>query len=174
MSFIELAKKRYSSRSYSEKPIEEEKLLQVLEAARIAPSASNNQPWYFIVIREKENLDKISGCYHREWLYGAVVIIVACADHGKSWKRSFDGKDHADIDVSIAIDHMTLAATDLGLATCWICHFDVQKCKELLNIPDDIEPIALLPLAYPTDQVNVNRHLTQRKKLEEIVRWEKF
>lgn len=174
MSFIELAKKRYSSRSYLNKPIEEDKLLQVLEAARIAPSASNKQPWYFIVVKELENLVKISSCYFREWLKEAPVIIVACADHNKSWKRSFDQKDHANIDLSIAIDHMTLAATDLGLATCWICHFDVKKCKEVLNIPEHIEPIALLPVAYPKDEVNIERHDTQRNKLNEIVKWETF
>lgn len=174
MSFIELARKRYSSRSYLNKKIEEDKLLQILEAARIAPSASNNQPWYFVVVKDSENIVKLSSCYKREWLKEAPVIIVACADHRMSWKRSYDQKDHADIDVSIAIDHMTLAATDLGLATCWICHFEVEKCKSQLNIPEHIEPIALLPIAYPKDSVNLKRHNTQRKKLEEIVRWEKF
>lgn len=173
MSFLELAKKRYSSRSYQKKAIEEEKLLSILEAARIAPSAANRQPWYFIVVQEKDNLTKLSDCYHREWLYDAPVIIVACADHKESWKRS-DGKNHADIDLSIAIDHMTLAATDLGLATCWICNFDVKKCCDLFKLPDHIEPIALLPIAYPNDTVDINRHVKQRKKQDDIISWEKF
>ena len=123
MSFLNLAKRRYSSRKYDLKQIEKEKLEIVLEASRVSPSAANRQPWFFIVVREKENLKKVSDCYHREWLYDAQTIIIACADHENSWKRA-DGKDHADIDVSIAVDHMTLAATDLVLATCWICNFD--------------------------------------------------
>ncbi|NOZ47445.1 MAG: nitroreductase [Chlorobi bacterium] len=174
MSFLDLAKKRYSSRKYKKIPVEDKKLMYILEAARIAPSASNKQPWYFIVIKENENIKKVSSCYHREWLYDASAIIVACANHNISWKRPADGKDHADIDVSIAIDHMTLAATDMGLATCWICNFDVPECCKILNIPEHIEPIAILPVAYPEDKVNENRHTFQRKKIEEIIKWETF
>lgn len=173
MTFIELAKRRYSSRSYKAQPVEEKKLLQILEAGRIAPSAVNNQPWHFIVIREEENRKKIASCYKRPWLLEAPVIIVVCGDHSKSWRRT-DGKDHCDIDVAIAIDHMTLAATDLGLATCWICKFDVMKCDEILNLPLEIEAIALLPVGYPADETDVSRHNTKRKPINEIIHWEKF
>ena len=69
---------------------------------------------------------------------------------------------------------MTLAATDLGLATCWICNFDVKKCCDLFKLPDHIEPIVLLPIAYPNDTVDINRHVKQRKKLSEIIKWESF
>ena len=173
MSFLSLAKQRYSSRSFKPKAVEEEKLLQILEAGRIAPSAKNNQPWYFVVIRDKENLKQITECYQRPWLQEAPVIIVICGDHSKSWRRQ-DGKDHCDIDIAIAIDHMTLAATDLGLSTCWICKFDVMKCDSILNLPDDIEAIALLPVGYPADSTNSSRHDTLRRPLSDIVHWEKF
>ncbi|MCK4662276.1 MAG: nitroreductase family protein [Bacteroidales bacterium] len=173
MSFIELAKRRYSSRNYLNKNVEEEKIKQVLEAGRIAPSAKNSQPWHFIVISKKENLEKICECYKRPWLKEAPVIIAICGDHSKSWRRA-DGKDHCDIDISIAIDHMTLAATDIDLATCWICKFDVMKAAEILNLPDGIEAIAMLPLGYPADKVDVNRHDKLRKSFDEIVHWEKF
>jgi nitroreductase len=173
MEFLELAKKRYSSRSYKAQPVEEEKIMKILEAGRIAPSAANLQPSHFVVIREKKNIEKISSAYHREWLKFAPVIIVVCGDHSVSWKRS-DGKDYCDIDIAIAVDHMTLQAAELSLGTCWICNFNVAKCKEILNLPKNIEPIVLLPIAYPLDSPNLERHNNGRKKLDKIVHWEKF
>jgi nitroreductase len=154
-SFIELAKRRFSSRKYLQKLVEDEKLLQVLEAARIAPSAANKQPWIFYVIRSEDKRKLISEAYHRDWLKSAPVIIVACADHDNAWIRS-DNKDHCDIDLAIAIDHMTLQASELGLGTCWICNFDPKKCREILKLSEHVEPIAILPLAYPADSADAN------------------
>jgi nitroreductase len=169
--FLELAKKRFSSRKYLQKPVEEEKLMQILEAARIAPSAANKQPWIFYVIRNEDKRILISEAYHRDWLKSAPVILVACADHKSGWIRS-DNKDHCDIDLAIAIDHMTLQAAELGLGTCWICNFDPKKCRQILQLNDYIEPIAILPIAYPADSTDVNRHNISRKKMSEILRWE--
>jgi len=173
MSFLEIAKRRYSCRSYKNQTIEEEKILQVLEAGRIAPSAVNLQPWRFIVIKEEENRKRICTTYKREWLKQAPVIIVVCGNHKESWKRS-DGKDYCDIDIAITVDHMTLMATDSGLATCWICNFDKNKCSEILCLPEYLEPIVLLPLGYPYDKVNPDRHETSRKKYNQIIFREKF
>jgi nitroreductase len=170
-NFNTLAKQRFSSRKYLNKPVEEEKLIKVLEAGRIAPSAANKQPWIFYVIRDDKNRSTIAGAYHRDWLKNAPVIIVACADHKKGWIRS-DGKDHCDIDLAIAIDHITLQATELGLATCWICNFQPARCKEILHLPDHIEPVAIIPLAYPEDKADPDRHSSARKPLGDIVRWE--
>ncbi len=173
MSFLELAKKRCSVRSYQDLPVEEEKLMQVLEAGRIAPSAVNFQPWFFVVLRDEEQRKKVAATYKRDWIHEAPLLIAICGDHGSSWRRP-DGKDHCDIDVAIAIDHMTLAAAELGLGTCWICNFDVMKCHEILNLPHQVEVIALLPLGYPADVADPERHTTKRKKLEEIVHWDGF
>lgn len=173
MSFIELAKKRYSCRKYQDKEVEKEKISQVLEAARIAPSAKNLQPWHFVVIHEEENLKRIKGCYKGRWIQSAPYIIVACGDHKSSWHRS-DGKIHTNIDVAIAVDHLTLAATDIGLATCWICKFDVMKCSEILELPEGIEPIAMIPIGYPADKVDINRHRNDRDNIANIVHKEKF
>jgi len=101
-------------------------------------------------------------------------VIIILANHEMSWKRSEDAKDHADIDISIAADHMTLAATDRGLATCWICNFDKQKTIELFDLPAHIEPIVFLPLGYPADEADPVRHRTQRKGMDEIVHREIF
>ncbi|HOQ17014.1 MAG TPA: nitroreductase family protein [Defluviitaleaceae bacterium] len=170
MSFLELAKKRYSVRSYLDKPVEKEKLLQVLEAARIAPSAVNKQPWHFIVVTDKIIKNKIAETYPRDWFKTVPAVIVVCGDHSKSWKRN-DGKDHCDIDVAIAIDHMTLAATDLGLGTCWVCAFDAKQCHKALELPENLEVVALLPIGYPADTAPESK---KRMELSEIVSWEKY
>lgn len=171
MSVEELILQRYSVRSYTTQDVEMEKLMKILEAGKNAPSAANNQPWHFIVTREPENHKSVSEIYHRDWFKEAPVYIIVCGDHQQSWKRQSDGKDHCDIDAAIAIDHMTLQATELGLGTCWICNFFVDKCRQFFNLPQHIEPIAILSLGYPTD---MESPIKRRKSLDEIVHWEKF
>ncbi|KAE9631360.1 MAG: hypothetical protein PWP07_1288 [Epulopiscium sp.] len=168
MSFLDLAKERYSVRNFKEQEVEKEKILQVLEAARVAPSAVNYQPWHFIVITDQQLRSKVAETYPRPWFQSAPVVIVACGDHSQSWKRK-DGKDHCDIDVAIAVDHMTLAAADLGLGTCWVCAFDAQKCHEILGLPDHLEVVALLPMGYPKEDSKPEK---KRKSIEDIVSWE--
>ncbi len=171
MSFLQLAKKRYSTRSFKNIPVEKEMLKKILETARIAPSAVNYQPLHFIVLQDDEMRKKVAGTYGREWILEAPVIVVVCGDHSKSWRRA-DGKDHCDIDAAIAVDHMTLAATELGLGSCWVCAFDSMQCHRILKLPSHIETIALLPLGYPADTGNPDRHLTKRKNFDEIVHWD--
>jgi len=173
MSFMELAKRRYSVRSYKDLQIEEEKLLQVLEAGRVAPSAVNFQPLQYIVLQEEEIRKKVAATYSRDWILQAPVIIVVCGDHNQAWRRA-DGKDHCDIDAAIAIDHMTLAATELGLGTCCVCAFNSMQCSKILGLPRHLEAIALLPIGYPADQCDENRHETKRKKLSDLVHWNGF
>ena len=169
MSFLDIARNRYSCRNYDTKPVEEEKLSLVLEAGRVAPSAVNFQPWYFYVINKADDLSKLHQVYHRDWFRAAPCVIVICGDHSLAWKRKSDGKDHCDIDAAITTDHMTLQATELGLATCWICNFDPVLTSQLLGLPDHMEPMVLLPLGYPLDTVNAERHGEKRKPLAEIV-----
>jgi len=171
MSFIDIAKKRYSVRDYKDTPVEKEKILQVLEAGRIAPSAVNYQPWHFIVITDDSVKSKVAEAYPRDWFKKAPVVIAVCGDHSKSWKRK-DGKDHCDIDVAIAVDHMTLAATDLGLGTCWVCAFDAEKCHKALNLPDNLEVIVLLPMGYPASDKSGQEK--NRKNISDIVSWDKY
>lgn len=171
MSFLELAKKRFSSRHYLDKPVEKEKIEMVLEAARIAPSAANKQPWIFYVAQTNESRALLLPVYHRQWYNEAPVIIVACSNHELGWVRESDKKDHCDIDLAIAIDHMTLQAADIGLGTCWICNFDVNLCRKALNLEENIEPVALLTLAYSADSADTNRHINARKALRDIVKW---
>ena len=171
MNFIELATQRSSVRNFEQKPVEKEKLLYVLEAARIAPSAANFQPWRFIIVTDPEILKSIRTAYHREWLATAPAIIVALGDHKKGWHRKTDGKDFTDIDVAIAIDHLMLAATEQGLGSCWVCNFDTEKCCEILKAPDYMEPIALIPIGYPVIETKSEK---KREKMEELVGWNKY
>ncbi|HLV08742.1 MAG TPA: nitroreductase family protein [Halanaerobiales bacterium] len=167
MSFSGLVKKRYSVRNYKDIPVAKDKIFQVLEAARDAPSAVNYQPWHFIVVSDAELKSKIAETYSGDWLKKVPVIIVACGDHSISWTRK-DGKDHCDIDLGIAVEHMALAAADIGLGTCWVCAFDAQKCHEIMELPDNLEVIALLPIGYPQDEKIPAK---KRKSIDEIVSW---
>jgi nitroreductase len=172
MDFLNLARLRYSSRKYKQQNVEKDKLLYVLEAGRVAPSAVNFQPLFFVVVDER-NLENVQSCYLRDWFRNVPMCIVICSDHSKSWKRA-DGKDHADIDAAIAADHITLAATSIGLATCWVCNFNRQRLCEVLNLPDFIEPVVIIPLGYPEDSADQDRHSEKRKPLSEIVIEGKF
>jgi nitroreductase len=168
MSFITIARSRRSIRAYRPEMIPDDLLMQVLEGARVAPSACNKQPWHFIVVRDAARREAFQEAYPRSWLWSAPVIIVACADHDLSWKRRQDGKDHGDIDVSIAVDHLTLAAHDAGLGTCWVCAFDPVATRRLLGLPPHMEPLAMTPLGFPAEP---GRPM-ERKPLADIVHWE--
>jgi nitroreductase len=168
MNYLEIIKARYSCRKYRDQNISIETLLSIAEAGRIAPSAVNYQPWHFVILPTNNDVNTIAEAYPRDWFKLAPAAIVVCVDHQQSWKRA-DGKDHADIDAAIAADHISLRINDLGLDSCWVCNFDLQKCKELLQLPESIEPVIILPLGIPADQTEPNRHDTKRKPLTEIV-----
>jgi len=173
MSVIDLMRARCSLRSFADRPVAREILLRVLEAARIAPSACNNQPWHFLVVQEPAARAALGTCYARDWFKTAPAVIVCCAEPAKAWRRS-DGKNHAEIDVAIAVDHITLAAAEAELGTCWICAFDAVKVKTVLKLPVGIEPIALIPIGYPAaDAIPADMH-DKRKAIEEIVHWDTF
>lgn len=170
MSFLSLCEKRRSVRDYSTKEVTKEVLLKVLEAGRLAPSSVNYQPWKFFVVRSEEKMSALHASYPREWFSKVRQCIVVCADTNAAWVRKQDSKNHADIDASIAIDHITLEAADLGLGTCWICNFDPEKCREALGLTDNLEPTAIISIGYPGDEEVWNTP-KKRKELDEIVEW---
>jgi nitroreductase len=169
VEFRELVRKRYSVRAYKPDPVEEEKLEQVLEAMRLAPTAVNRQPFQFVVINTKGREAELRRIYHRGWFVQAPLIICACGVPAQNWVRS-DGKNYNDVDVAIAMDHLVLAATDLGLGTCWIAAFDPAAAREVLGLPDGVEPVAFTPLGYAADQPRTK----ERKALKELVRYERW
>ena len=167
MTFKELAQKRYSVRSYSAEPVSDEQLNYILECARIAPSAVNFQPWHFYLARTEEALQKVRLTYPRSWFATAPLVIVGCICHDQSWHRPTDQKDHGDIDIAIATEHICLAAAEQGLGTCWVCNFDAQLCHQLLQLPDNEEAAVLIPLGHLA--ADAQPRPTTRKPLEEIV-----
>ena len=169
MEFSELIKKRYSVRAYKSDPVEDEVLNQVLEAARLAPTAANRQPFQLIVIHTAGREEELKRIYPRDWFAQAPLVICACGIPAKGWTRR-DGKNYTDVDVAIAMDHLILAATSLGLGTCWIAAFDPTAAREVLGLPDGAEPIAFTPLGYPADQPKPKK----RKALSELVRDERW
>jgi nitroreductase len=169
MEFAELIKKRYSVRAYKADAVEEDTLQQVLEAARLAPTAANRQPFRIIVIHTAGREAELRNIYHREWFAQAPLLLCICGVPAQAWRRS-DGKNYTDVDVSIAMDHLVLAATDLGLGTCWVAAFNPAAARQVLCLPDGVEPIAFTPLGYPADQPRPK----ERKTLSELVRYEKW
>jgi nitroreductase len=167
VKFWELIQKRYSVRAYKPDPVEDDKLEGVLEAVRLAPSADNRQPFQFIVVHTKGREEELRRIYSRGWFVQAPLVICACGVPTQNWVRR-DGKNYNDVDVAIAMDHLILAATELGLGTCWIAAFDPVTAREVLGLPEGVEPIAFTPLGYPADQPGPK----MRKALDELVRYE--
>lgn len=169
MDFQELVKKRYSVRSFKEQPVEKEKVRKVLETAHFAPSACNFQPWVFVVLHEKKSRAALRDAYDKDWFIDAPVVIVACCDRNRAWIRG-DGKKYGDIDIAIAMDHLTLQAAELGLGTCWVGAFNEEKVREALKLPFHMEPVIMTPLGYPDKDPGDKK----RRDIEDVVKWEKF
>ena len=165
MEFYEVISKRRSIRAYKKDTVEDSKLSRILNAARLAPTAANRQPYSLIVVKDEETKQKLKDAYSQEWFFTAPVIVCACALPDDAWKRN-DGKGYVDVDVAIAMDHLILAASAEGLGTCWIAAFKPEVVREVLNIPDNMEPLVLTPLGYP----ETIPEPTSRKPLEEMVR----
>lgn len=168
-SFLSLCSRRYAARHFTKQVVEDAVLRNIVEAGRLAPSAVNYQPWQFIVVRDAVLLSQLyEQVYKREWFATAPCCIVVCGNHDESWHRSRDGKDHCDIDVAIAAEHMALAATEQGLGSCWVCNFDVEACRRLLQLPQAVEPMVLLPMGYVAEESIPDK---KRKTIEEVVSW---
>jgi len=174
MDFYKVIQTRRSIRKYLPKKIDDEILNSVLNAARIAPSGSNRQPWKFIIVSDattKKKLAELSD--DQDFIAEAPVVVVACGFNIHYNRGSYMGDYSMLVDVAIAVDHLTLAARNEGLGTCWIGSFDNDGIKRLLGIPDDVQVVALIPLGYPADP-DAFKPVSGRKKLQEIISWEKF
>ena len=169
MEFSELIAARYSVRAYTSDPVEQEKLDQVLEAARLAPTAANRQPFQIIVIRTKGREEELQRIYGRDWFVQPPLVIGICGLPGRAWMR-MDSRNYVDIDVAIVMDHLILAAANVGLGTCWVGAFNPAAAREILELPDDVEPLAFTPLGYAADQPRPKK----RQPLSELVRYERW
>lgn len=172
MDFIEIAKKRYSVRSYSDRKVETEKLDKILQAAHVAPTAANLQPVHLIAVQEREGLEKISKGAN---IYGAPLAVIVCADRDKAWVRPFDNKQTGDIDASILTDHMMMEATELGLGSVWICYFKPDVIRKEFDLPDNLEPINILAIGYSDEEAaDPERHSETRIPIKDLVSYEKL
>ena len=165
MNLLDLAKSRYSCRNYQPTSVEQEKLDYIMECVRFAPSAVNKQPWLFHIVSKEDEMAKLQQCYNRDWFKTAPMYIIASILHDEEWVRS-DGKHHGNIDIAIAVEHLCLAATEQGLATCWVCNFDATLCKELFCLPENEEPAVIIPLGYAANELKPK----SRKAIDEIVK----
>lgn len=165
MEFIELVKTRRSERNYTSQEVEQSKLDYILECARLAPSAVNFQPWHFLIVKSEEGKEKVGKCYNRDWIQTAPMYIIVCGDTNLSWKRKLDGKDHCDIDLAIATEHICLAAAEQGLGTCWVCNFNVELCCKEFNLPSNLYPAVIIPIGYSAGK---ETKITSRKAIDDI------
>jgi nitroreductase len=168
LDVFEAIKNRRSIRKFEQKAVEKEKLMKVLEAARLAPSAMNRQPYVFIVTSDEEKIKKISSACNQIW--DAPIIIVICALPEKAWVRD-DGEEYWKADSAVAMNTLSLQACEEGLGTCWIAAFNEEKIKEILGIENEARVVAMTPLGYPAEKKGP---ISNRKSVSELVRYEKW
>ncbi len=164
MDFFECVASRRSCRAYDPRPVEEEKLGPILEAARLAPTACDYQPFRIVVARTAGREAELRAVYDKPWLLQAPLALFMCSVPGEAWVRG-DGRNYAEVDAAIAMDHLVLAAAALGLGSCWVANFKVRAAREILGLEPGWEPLALTPLGYPAESPAPR----PRKRLEELV-----
>lgn len=173
MDFLTLAKERYSCRYFDkERPVEQEKIDKILEVARLAPTGRNSQSQRILVLTDKEQLEKLSGCTQYGW--GAPLVMIICYDKNECWHRDIDDFNGGAQDICIVTTHMMLEVTDLGLGSTWVGAFDPFKAREIYNIPENLEVAAILPIGYPSETAHPSRLHNDRKPVEEIAFYNKF
>ena len=166
---LEAIKKRKSVRHYLEKEIPKDILMEIMEAARLAPSASNRQPWRFIVVQDKDLRQKLMQASRNQPFVGeASVVVAGCATNTNHIMPN--GVHSYPVDLAIALDHISLQAADLGLGTCWIGAFNQEKVKDILHIPENVTIVCLMTLGYP-DGEGLERG---RKSKDEIISYNYF
>lgn len=171
MDLMEAIKTRRSIRRFRETPVPENLLKEVLNAARLAPSADNAQPWKIIVVRDEQMKQKVTqACNGQKFLVQAPIVLVVCGIPEDAFQTVGGYMSSHVIDASIALDHVTLAAHSLGLGTCWVAWFKEEKVKDILGIPEDVRVVALSPLGYPDE----SPERPSRKNLEELIAYDKY
>lgn len=172
MDFMKLAKERYSVRKFENKHLEQHIIDKILECGHMAPTGCNFQPQRILVMNTDEAIEKLKGC--TKCHFDAPTAMLVCYNREESWVRKYDGALSAPIDASIVCTHMMLMAHSLGVGTCWVMHFDPTAMRNAFNIPDNIEPVALLVMGYPhADAKPIEMH-EKTRPLNEIVVYEEF
>jgi len=171
MDIYEVIRNRVSTRAYLPEPVEDEKLERILEAARLAPSGKNGQPWTFIVIKDDETRERlVPACKNQKFIAEAPVIVAVCGREELAYQNMGGYWNSLPVDIGIAVEHLMLAAEAEGLGTCWIGAFMEEDVREILGVPDDVKILALTPVGYPATE----KVFRKRKPLDEIVMREKW
>lgn len=166
-SFYELAKSRYSVRSFDPRQIEEEKLTRILEAGQAAPTAANMQPQQIFVLQSEEALAAIRSV--TPFTFKAPTVIMMCADLRQAW-RGVDGFNSGQVDAAIVLTHMMMQAWDEGIGSCWARGYDKRLVQQVFGLPEYLEPVAILPLGYPSEKAKPAKGWhDKRKDLSETV-----
>ncbi len=167
MNIMDAIRTRRSVRSYATDPLSPEVLERMRDALRLAPSACNFQPWHFILVSDAGIRRALAAASNNQnWMADAPLIVVGCALPDQAYQRMGGYGNSADLDVTIALDHLTLAAVAEGLGTCWIGAFDEGRVKALLNVPEGVKVVAMTPLGYPASP-DLNRPLEPGKRKDE-------
>jgi len=170
MEYYDLIKNRESIRDYDpEKPVHEDVLNRILDAGRLAPSAGNRQPWTFVLVSSPEKLIEVRECYPKEWFRQAPHVLVIVGDKSKAWTRSYDDYNSVETDLTIAMDHMVLAAENEGVGTCWIIAYQYDVLAKAIGLQAEEVIYSITPLGFPHEGFEKRRKKI-RKPLEEIVR----
>jgi nitroreductase len=170
VEFTEVIRTRYSVRAYQSRDVPDEVLQRVAEAFVMAPSAANRQALGLVIVRTQGREEELRRIYKADWFASQPpLVLCACVIPDKCWTRR-DGKNYADVDATIAMDHMILAATAEGLGTCWVGAFDPAAAREVLALPPGVEPIAFSPLGYAADMPSPRL----RKKIKQIVHFNRW
>ena len=168
MNYYELIESRESIRSYDpSRQVPEDVLKRILNAGRLAPSAANKQPWKFLLVSSDEMLAEIRKCYKGEWFQSAPHILIVKGDKNEAWTRAADNYNSLETDLTIAMDHMILAAENEGIGTCWIAAFDPAALRSALNLPSNEAVFAITPLGYTPDGFKKKAD-KKRKPLDEV------
>jgi nitroreductase len=166
MNLYDIIKTRRSIRNYKGDDIPEEKLMKILEAARLAPSGKNGQPWRFVIVKEKKLREAlVDACRGQKYLAQAPLVIAACGSDAEAYQKQGGYMTSMVLDIGIAMEHLVLAATEEGLGTCWIGAFNENDVRKILNVPSNLRVVALTPLGFPDEAPGPK----PRKELKDIV-----
>ena len=172
MDFLKLAADRYSVRKFKNEHLEKEVIDKILQAGHLAPTGCNFQPQRILVLNNDESIEKLKGC--TKCHFNAPTAMLVCYNKDESWVRKYDGALSAPVDAAIVTSFMMLEAQNLGIGTCWVMHFNPAAMRETFNIPENIEPVALLVMGYPAEDANpIDMHYKHRN-IDEIVFYDSF
>lgn len=172
MEFSKLIEDRYSVRKFTDKHLEKEVINKILKAGHLAPTGCNNQPQRILVINSDVGLAKLKLC--TKCHFDCPTAMLICYNKDEVWTRKYDGKTCGVADACIVATHMMLAAHDLGVGSTWVMHFDPAAIRKEFNIPQNIEPVALLVMGYPHPDAKPANFHSQFRPLDEVVIYDEF